>query len=69
MAEQNGTTQIVYSLDGSKLALFNGTNLLKAFVPLPGGAQAVYTYNQGSVLSYFRHPDWGGWPGLRWHYH
>lgn len=57
MVEQNGATQIVYSLDGSKLALFNGANLLKTFLPLPGGAQLVYIYNSGT---YYFHPDWLG---------
>jgi len=60
MVEQaRGTsyTQIVYGPLGFKLALMNGPNLNKAFVPLPAGAQAVYG---PSGLSYYRHPDWLG---------
>jgi RHS repeat-associated protein len=50
-------TEIVYSPGGSKLALLNGQTLQKAFVPLTGGATAVY--NSGG-LQYFRHTDWLG---------
>ncbi len=50
-------TEIVYSPSGAKLALMNGSTLVKAFVPLPGGAQAVYN---SSGLQYYRHPDWLG---------
>jgi RHS repeat-associated protein len=60
MVEQNrsGTyTQIVYSPTGGKLALMNGSTLVKAFVPLPGGTMAVYA---SSGLSYYRHSDWLG---------
>ena len=61
MIEQtNGsaTTQIVYAPDGTKLALMNGTStLVKAFVPLTGGATAVYG---SSGLAYYRHSDWLG---------
>jgi RHS repeat-associated protein len=42
---------------GEKLALMNGQVLQKAFVPLPGGASAVYT---SAGLSRYRHPDWLG---------
>lgn len=42
---------------GGKLALMNGQTLTKAFVPLPAGAQAVYT---SSGLAYYRHGDWLG---------
>jgi RHS repeat-associated protein len=57
--QQNGSsyTQIVYNVDGSKLALMNGQNLTKAYVPLPGGANAVYN---SSGLAYYEHPDWLG---------
>jgi RHS repeat-associated protein len=58
--EQNrsGTyTQIVYGPQGMKLALAIGQALQKAFVPLPGGAHAVYT-NAG--LAYVGHNDWLG---------
>ena len=60
MAEQNrsGTyTQIVYAPTGQKLALMSASTLQKAFIPLPGNAQAVYA---SSGLSYYRHPDWLG---------
>ena len=50
-------TQTVYSPSGSKLALMAGQTLQKAFVPLPGGATAVYT---SSGLGYYRHSDWLG---------
>src|SRR5713101_653209 len=46
--------QIVYSPGGGKLALMNGQTLTKAFVPLPGGATAVYT---STGLAYYRHSD------------
>ncbi len=51
------STEIVYGPSGAKLALMNGSSLVKAFVPLPGGAQAVYN---SSGLQYYRHPDWLG---------
>jgi RHS repeat-associated protein len=35
----------------------NGQNLTKAYIPLPGGATAVYN---SSGLAYFRHQDWLG---------
>src|SRR5271157_847506 len=35
----------------------NGQSLLKTFVPLPGGATAVYG---GTTLAWYRHPDWLG---------
>ncbi len=60
MVEQNRSgayQQIVYSPSGAKLALMNGTSLSKAFVPLPGGAAAVYN---SSGLAYYRHSDWLG---------
>jgi len=60
MVEQNRSgsyTQIVYGPSGSKLALMNGQTLSKAFVPLSGGATAVYT---SSGLAYYRHSDWLG---------
>jgi RHS repeat-associated protein len=50
-------TQVVYGPTGGKLALMNGQNLTKAFVPLPGGGAAVYT---SGGLSYYRHVDWLG---------
>ena len=57
MVEQNGTTQIVYAPTGQKFALMTGQTVVKAFVALPGGAQAVYS---GTTLAYFRHADWLG---------
>ena len=64
MVEQNRSgvcTQIVYGPLGNKLALMNGQTLSKGFVGLPGGATAVYTWNNSSaVLSYYRHADWLG---------
>lgn len=50
-------TEVVYSPAGGRLALMNGSSLVKAFVPLPGGAQAVYS---SSGLLFYRHPDWLG---------
>ncbi len=54
--QQRGTAyqEIVYGPGGSKLALMNGQTLTKAFVPLPGGATAVYT---STGLAYYRHSD------------
>jgi RHS repeat-associated protein len=60
MVEQNrsGTyTEIAYAPTGDKLALMSGQTLQKAFVPLPGGATAVYT---SSGLEHYRHADWLG---------
>jgi len=50
-------TQTMYGPTG-KLALFNGQTLVKAFVPLPGGATAVYL--PGQLPAYYRHNDWLG---------
>ncbi len=50
-------TEILYAPNGAKLALMNGQAVTKMFVPLPGGATAVYA---GTSLSYYRHPDWLG---------
>jgi len=60
MVEQhNGSsyTEIVYAPTGEKLALMSGQTLQKAFVPLPGGAAAVYT---ASGIDHYRHTDWLG---------
>jgi len=57
MVEQNrsGTyTQFVYGPHGRKFAIFSGQTLQKAFIPLPGGAQAVY--NASGIL-YYGHSD------------
>ena len=40
-----------------KLALMNGTTVVKVFAPLSAGATAVYT---SSGLAYYRHADWLG---------
>lgn len=47
-------TQIVYSPMGGKLATMHGQTLVKAFIPLPQNATAVYT---PSGLTYYRHTD------------
>jgi RHS repeat-associated protein len=60
MVEQNksGTYyQIVYTPAGGKFAIMNAATLQKAFVPLAGGSQAIYT---SSGLAYYRHSDWIG---------
>ncbi len=57
MVEQSVSStnsEIVYGPSGVKLALMNGTTLTKAFVPLTGGATAVYS---SSGLAYYRHTD------------
>src|SRR5712691_602025 len=46
--------QVVYGPDSGKLALMTAQTLSKAFVPLPGGATAVYT---STGLAYYRHSD------------
>ena len=60
MAEQASATntEILYSPTGDKVALMNGQSLRNAFIPLPGGGQAVYAST--GILSYYRHPDWLG---------
>jgi RHS repeat-associated protein len=60
MVEQNRSgsyQQIVYGPNGNKLALMNGSTLVRANVPLPGGAQAIYT---SSGLDRYSHADWLG---------
>jgi hypothetical protein len=56
--QQNGSTdtEILYSPAG-KTALMNGQTLTKAFLPLPGGATAIYN---STGLAYYRHSDWIG---------
>jgi len=53
--------QIVYGPGGDKLALMHGQNIFMAFVPLPGGATAVYAPDNSTppniVLKYYRHSD------------
>jgi RHS repeat-associated protein len=61
MAEQNRGgvySQIVYTPMGTKFALMSAQTLTRAFAPLPGGSQAVYTPSNG--LAYYRHSDWIG---------
>ncbi len=57
MVEQDKSgvySQIVYAPSGFKLAIMSGQTLTKAFVPLSGGAVAVYN---SSGLAYYRHSD------------
>jgi RHS repeat-associated protein len=49
--------QFVYAPTGAKVAMVNGTTLVKALIALPGGAKAVYN---SSGLVYYRHSDWLG---------
>ena len=51
--------EILYGTDGRKLALISGLtqSVNAAFLPLPGGATAVYN---ASGLNRYRHPDWLG---------
>jgi RHS repeat-associated protein len=54
--EQNRSgvySEIGYAPTGDKIEIMNGQSFTKAFVPLPGGAVAVYTPS----LEYYRHPD------------
>jgi RHS repeat-associated protein len=57
--QYNGSayTEIVYGPAGNKMALMSGQTVTKVFVPLSGGATAVYN---SSGLAYYRHPDWLG---------
>jgi RHS repeat-associated protein len=60
MVEQDKSgvfSEIAYAPTGGKLALMSGQSLTKAFVPLSGGAVAVYN---SSGLAYYRHSDWLG---------
>ncbi|MGA2300808.1 MAG: RHS repeat-associated core domain-containing protein [Candidatus Acidiferrum sp.] len=57
MVEQNRSgvyTQFVYGPHGGKFAIMSGQTLQKAFIPLTGGAQAVYN---ASGLLYYGHSD------------
>lgn len=61
VVEQNRSgsyTEIAYMPTGAKLALMNGQTLSRAFVPLAGGAAAVYTAT--APLDDYRHSDWLG---------
>jgi RHS repeat-associated protein len=55
--EQPNGSVILYGPDGSKLALMSGQTVTRAFVPLPGGAMAVYN---STGLAWYRHSDWLG---------
>jgi RHS repeat-associated protein len=55
-----GYTSIVYSPDGYKLALMNGSSVVKYMAPLAAGLQAVYTANTPAGVAYWRHADWLG---------
>jgi RHS repeat-associated protein len=60
MVEQNKSgaySEIVYTPLATKFAIVNGSTLIRALVPLTGGAQAVYN---SSGLAYYRHSDWVG---------
>jgi RHS repeat-associated protein len=60
MVEQDKSgvySEIAYVPTGGKFALMSGQSLTKAFVPLSGGAVAVYN---SSGLAYYRHSDWLG---------
>jgi len=57
MVEQNRSgvySEITYAPDGTRIQIMNGQSLTKAFVPLPGGAVAVYA---PSSLIHYRHAD------------
>ena len=51
------TSEFIYGPTGTKLAKVSGATLVKAFIPLPGGAKAIYNSNG---LAYYRHSDWLG---------
>jgi len=56
MVEQNRSgsyTQLLYSPTGFKVSIMNGQSPQKTFVPLPGGAMAVYTTSS----MYYGHSD------------
>jgi len=57
LGRAGGYNQLVYGLDGSKLALMSGQTAVKCWVGLPGGVTAVYA---SGTLSNYRHPDWLG---------
>src|SRR6185437_888585 len=46
--------EYLYGPDGGKLAVMVGQTLSRADIPLPGGAEAVFT---GSGLAWYRHAD------------
>jgi RHS repeat-associated protein len=56
-AKTGGTEEFLYGPGGSKLAVMSGQTLVSAYVPLPGGAEAVYN---SSGLAAYHHADWEG---------
>ena len=54
-----GTPRSVYSPTGQKLALMNGSTVVRAFILLPGGGSAVYASGTTGPL-FYRHSDWLG---------
>jgi RHS repeat-associated protein len=56
-AKTGGTEEFLYGPGGGKLAVMSGSTLVSAYVPLPGGAEAVYN---GSGLAAYHHADWEG---------
>ena len=62
MVEQNRAgnyTEINYSPTGFKMVLMNGATAKTDFVPLPGGAMAVYSVTAPDNY-WYRHADWLG---------
>jgi RHS repeat-associated protein len=59
--QQRGTsyTEVVYTPGGQKLALMNGSTLVKAFPTLPGGGTAVYAAGTTGP-AFYRRMDWLG---------
>jgi len=53
-------SQIPYAPTGAKLGYMQGQSLVLAFIPLPGGAMAVYLNSPGSIGNHYRHNDWLG---------
>ncbi|HXR97687.1 MAG TPA: RHS repeat-associated core domain-containing protein [Terriglobales bacterium] len=54
-AVESGGHEFLYGPGGSKLAVMSGQALVRADVPLPGGATAVY--GPSGLLQYYRHAD------------
>src|SRR6266851_3065995 len=53
-------SQIPYAPTGAKLGYMEGQSLVLGFIPLPGGAMAVYLNSPGSIGNHYRHNDWLG---------
>ena len=53
-----GNTEFVFSPSGQKIASVQAGTLLKATIPLPGGATAIYSGTSG--MPNIRHLDWLG---------